>query len=123
MHEIRLILRPESLGDVRMTIRMEGDVVMARIHVENQQVKQIIESNLQSLKDSLEEQNLQAGNFDVNVNQGSEKEMQDLAHLGRSAQSRDNAEEIMQQDRDDKTMNIGTETGRRFGSNTIEYFA
>ena len=42
----------------------------ARIQVENQQVKQIVESNLQLLKDALAEQNLQAGSFEVNVGDG-----------------------------------------------------
>ncbi len=123
MHEIRLLLRPETLGNVRMTIQMEGDIVMARINVENQQVKQIIESNLQSLKDSLEEQNLQAGAFDVNVNQGSEGDAQEAASLGKNNRIAENADEVTQDGSDGKTIDAGTETGRRFGSNTVEYFA
>ncbi len=123
MHEIRLVLRPDSLGDVRMTIQMEGDVVMARINVENQQVKQIIESNLQSLKNALEEQNLQAGAFDVNVNQGSGRDTQEAGSSDRHTQIADNADEVTQDGVDGKTIEAGTETGRRYGSNTVEYFA
>jgi len=123
MHEVRLVLRPESLGNVRMTILMDGDIIMARINVENQQVKQIIESNLQSLKDSLEEQNLQAGAFDVNVNQGSERDAQEAASFGKSNRIAENADEVTQDGSDGKTIDTGTETGRRFGSNTVEYFA
>ena len=122
MHEIRLVLRPESLGDMRMTIQMDGDVVMARIIVENQQVKQIIESNLQALRDSLEEQNLQAGAFDVNVNKGNQNEERETLASEKDIRILKTVEELA-----DEALNInltaGTETGRRFGSNSIEYFA
>lgn len=122
MHEMRLVLRPESLGDMRMTIQMDGDIVMARITVENQQVKQIIESNLQALRDSLEEQNLQAGAFDVNVNKGSQNEERQSLASERDVRALGNVEELA--DEPIVThLTGGTETGRRFGSNTIEYFA
>jgi flagellar hook-length control protein FliK len=65
--EIRLQLRPESLGEVKLQIRVEGDVVFARIHVESQQVKQIVETNLQSLKESLMQQHLSCGSLEVSV--------------------------------------------------------
>lgn len=122
MHEMRLVLRPESLGDMRMIIQMEGDVVTARIMVENQQVKQIIESNLQALRDSLEEQNLQAGAFDVNVNKGSENEERESPASDKDDRAVRNAEDIANGPLTDH-LTAGTETGRRFGSNTIEYFA
>ena len=122
MHEIRLVLRPESLGDMRMTIKMDGDIVVARIIVENQQVKQIIESNLQGLRDSLEEQNLHAGAFDVNVNKGNQNEEDEALASEKDFRILKNAEELA-----GEALNInltaGTETGRRFGSNSIEYFA
>lgn len=122
VHEVRLVMKPESLGDVRMTIHMEGDIVTARINVENQQVKQIIESNLQSLKDSLEEQNLQAGAFDVNVEHGFQSEENDPAESSNADLLARNASDISDEN-SEWDMTIGTETGRRFGSNTIEYFA
>jgi flagellar hook-length control protein FliK len=105
-----------------MTIQMDGDVVMARITVENQQVKQIIESNLQALRDSLEEQNLQAGAFDVNVNQGSQNEERESLASGRDVRGVNNTDELGNEPSADH-LTAGTETGRRFGSNTIEYFA
>jgi hypothetical protein len=67
-NEIRMRLHPDNLGEVHLKIQVENDVVMAKIRVENQQVKQIIENNFQSLRDALAEHNMQAGDFDVNVN-------------------------------------------------------
>lgn len=122
IYEIRLILKPESLGDIRMTIQMDGDIVMARINVENQHVKQIIESNLQNLKNSLEEHNLHAGAFDVNVNKGFDNGEQDPAKPDKDvniAGDTTGAGEGFFTG----SVTVGTETGRRFGNNTIEYFA
>lgn len=120
IHEIRLVLKPESLGDMRMTIQIEGDVVMAKINVESQQVKQIVENNLQALKDALEEQNLQAGAFDVNVNQGNSENDESSSESGSH-----NAETMGPEEEGafSSNLTVGTETGRRFGSNSIEFFA
>lgn len=123
IHEIRLVLRPDSLGDVRMTIQMEGDIVTARIQVENQQVKQIIESNLQNLKDSLEEQNLQAGSFDVNINRNSRDGEQNNDELAGNANSSEENGDKNTTASGDSEKRVGVNTGRRFGSNSIEYFA
>jgi flagellar hook-length control protein FliK len=124
--EIRVQLRPESLGEVKLQIRVEHDVVFARIHVESQQVKQIVETNLQSLKESLLQQHLSCGSLEVSVgNDGWEKEnarMQERMHGNTTASSGADDESI-----DDVAASadvaLGAETGRRFGDNTVEYFA
>jgi flagellar hook-length control protein FliK len=124
--EIRLQLRPESLGEVKLQIRVEGDVVFARIHVESQQVKQIVETNLQSLKESRMQQHLSCGSLEVSVgNEGWEKEnaeLQDRMHGNTKASSGDSSETIdgIPASAD---VALGSETGRRFGDNTVEYFA
>ncbi len=124
VHEVRIHLRPESLGEVRLRIQMDGDVVMARIHVESQQVKQIVESNLQSLRDALSEQNLQAGAFDVNVDRGSGQENPFADESGKQGKiagaSGTNAPSA---ETGNGGAEIGRETGRRWGSNSVEYFA
>ncbi|MGD9201115.1 MAG: flagellar hook-length control protein FliK [Chitinispirillia bacterium] len=123
IYEVRLILRPESLGDVRLTIQMEGDIVTARIQVENQQVKQIIENNLNNLKDSLEEQNLQAGSFDVNINRNSQDGEHGFDELAGKTSSSEENENDESNSPGDNQKHFGENTGRRFGSNSIEYFA
>ncbi len=126
VHEIRLQLRPESLGEIHLKIQVEGDVVAARINVESQQVRQIVETNLQSLRNALAEHNLQAGDFDVNVGRGfGGRENQPSGEgKGRQVASVDKAGEA-ESDQSDTNVEVavGSETGRRFGDNTIEYFA
>jgi hypothetical protein len=122
--EIRLTLRPESLGQVQLKIQMDGDIVMAKINVESQQVRQIIESNLQALRNALQEHNLQAGDFDVDVGDRwadrAEEEGTPARGAGPDASGGDGPEG----EEGYGPMRAGHgETGRRYGTNTIEYFA
>ncbi len=127
--EIRVMLRPESLGDVQMRIRVEGDVVTGKMYVENQQVKHIIEANLQTLKDSLSQQHLTIGSFSVDVNHGNGTygQTRDMAGMNggggeRNGNNEDGADETEKSGLS-KTFVSGVDTGRKFGTNTIEYFA
>jgi flagellar hook-length control protein FliK len=125
-NEIRIQLRPDSLGEVKLRIRMEGDVVFAKIQVENQQVKQVVENNMQFLKDSLSQQHLQAGSLDVSVGgEGfSSSGDPEVFHADTAgAQGSAEASEKKSGVEESATMTIGNETGRRFGDNTVEYFA
>lgn len=126
-NEMKITLRPESLGEIQLKISVDGDVVMARIAVENQQVKQIVENNLQSLKDSLAQHNLQTGSFDVNVRHHSQGQMDgDLEQNGSpDGPATDSAglEDDNPAGQLSPAVQMGFETGRRFGSNSMEYFA
>ena len=110
-----------------MRIQVDGNVVTAHLQVANQQVQKIIEGNLQSLKDALSGQNLQMGSIDVQVRAetgGSSDEqaadaekspaLPSLAQTG-TAGDPEAAEASMQP--------LGSDTGRRFGNNTVEFFA
>jgi flagellar hook-length control protein FliK len=127
VQEIRMVLRPEALGEVRMSIRVEGDVVFARMQVENSQVKAIVESQFQALKDSLEQQNLQTGSLSVDVRSDSDKSngaWKDMIDALKANKNRDgDAEDADSAENDGEAVNIaGSDTGRRFGNNTFEYF-
>jgi flagellar hook-length control protein FliK len=132
--EIRVLLHPDSLGDVQLKIKVEGDVVTGKMYVENQQVKHIVEANLQTLKNSLMSQhNLSMGSFSVDVNHGNgaHGQMGDLADMGakngngnsNSGSGKEGADETENVDGSSKTFVSGIDTGRKFGTNTIEYFA
>jgi len=133
-NEIRMVLRPESLGEMRMSIRVQGDVVFARMQVENKQVKSIVESNLQSLKDSLLKQNLEFGAIDVEVgtnNEGDKSPRQLWEEMADRAEQRSgfrenngvSSSEISGGSENFVSAPLGSDTGRRFGENTFEYFA
>ena len=130
--EMRIQLRPESLGDMRMRIRVEGDVVLAKIEVENQQVKEILERNLPMLKDALSQQSLSAGSFEIRVSNNSDRHPDGMPQ--ESWGGNDGASEEYQNrhgnDSNDASdqffeagIEAGHETGRRFGDNSVEYFA
>lgn len=130
-NEVRIQLRPEALGEVSLRIKMEGDVVFAKIQVESQQVKQIVESNLQLLKDSLAGQNLSAGLIDVSVgsddNNGGNFEWNLQHHHDDRGYTGGDGERQAESLQDDATVNIrkvtGNDTGIRYGNNSIEYYA
>jgi flagellar hook-length control protein FliK len=126
MHEIRIHLKPEALGDVKVRIQVEGDKVTARIQVESQQVKAIVESNMPQLRNALEQHNLQAGTLDVSVESG----MSDARHAREEAEAQNRkASQSGEHEAGEKHENsiaesiTGTDTGRLYGSNSVEYFA
>jgi flagellar hook-length control protein FliK len=122
--EIRIHLRPESLGEVHLKIQMEGDIVMAKIHVESQQVKQIVESHLQSLRNALQEHNLQTGSLDVSVGQDADHRNQMAEQSGNGRKGQGGSSEAAQgQDVDTAQIVFGQDTGRRYGENSFEFFA
>ncbi|MDR3012474.1 MAG: flagellar hook-length control protein FliK [Chitinispirillales bacterium] len=128
-HEVRMILRPESLGEVRMSLRVEGDVVMARMEVENRQVKAILESNLQMLKDALEKNNLHLEGFSVDVGSDSNRPTHEIwREMAENSGSRqfkadaDGSIDGTEEENEAFATAPGSDTGRRFGNNTFEYF-
>lgn len=66
--EIRLILRPQSLGNVKIQLFMEERHIAGRIIVENNSIKEIVENNLQDLSRSFKEGGFELGQLDVSVN-------------------------------------------------------
>ncbi len=71
--EMALELKPESLGKLSLKIVTEQGIVMAKFVAESQQVKQVLESNMQTLKESLERQGLNVQGFSVSVRQDSNR--------------------------------------------------
>lgn len=69
--EMVLSLKPESLGKLSLKVVTENGIVMAKFIAENQQVKQVLESNMQFLKENLEKQGLNVQGFSVSVRQDS----------------------------------------------------
>jgi flagellar hook-length control protein FliK len=116
-----MTLNPEKLGEIKLVIQVENGVVSARLNVENSEVKSIIEQNLQSLKDALSQQNLSAGNLDVSVGSESAREM-----LERMKASRKHSKGHFGKEEGviaEETLDFGVDTGRRYGTNSFEFFA
>ena len=65
--EIRLVLRPESLGSVRINISIENGSLEGRIIVENASVREVIENNLSALRNALRQEGFDDPALDVSV--------------------------------------------------------
>lgn len=73
--EIRLILKPESLGRVRIRINIQDNSIEGRILVENNSVRELFEGNLEHLKNALRSEGFGAAALEVAV--GGEKSGRD----------------------------------------------
>lgn len=71
--EMIIDLKPESLGKLSLKVTTEHGMVMARFIADNQQIKQVLETNMQLLKESLEKQGLNVEGFSVSVRQDSQE--------------------------------------------------
>ncbi|SHJ02703.1 flagellar hook-length control protein FliK [Thermoclostridium caenicola] len=65
--ELEMQLKPESLGKLTLKIIHERGEILAKITAENEQVKSILESNMQLLKDALEKNGYSVQSLDVSV--------------------------------------------------------
>ncbi|MFP4362320.1 MAG: flagellar hook-length control protein FliK [Spirochaetia bacterium] len=89
--EIRLMLKPESLGKVRIRLDMQDNRIAGRIFVENINVREAMEQNLQSLQRAFQEEGFQLESLDVFVDseetgsEGSRDEEQNNNGADRSA--------------------------------------
>jgi hypothetical protein len=67
--EIRIDLKPEFLGQVRLHISTDHQQVMVRMVAENSVAKEILESNMPQLRAALQNQGLEIGKFDISLAQ------------------------------------------------------
>lgn len=75
--EMSIKLDPENLGKVNLKIVTDNGIVTAKFEAENQRVKEIIESNLSLLKESLENKGVQINGLEVSVGQNMSKQFND----------------------------------------------
>jgi flagellar hook-length control protein FliK len=95
-------LYPESLGSLRIEILQNTEGITARIQASTQQVKQLIDANLHTLKHSLAAQNLNVEKFEVTqaMNQLFEKGLPDRENLNQQNQ---NAKQQQQNSKEEET--------------------
>jgi len=71
--EIKIDLKPEFLGHIRMHISTENQQVLVRMLTEIPFVKEIIENNINQLKTDLQNQGLEVDKFEVFVSRDSDQ--------------------------------------------------
>ncbi len=72
--EVKMLLKPEQLGEVSLKIATQNGIVTAQFIAESQKVKEIIEANFNQLKDMLAEQGVNVGALEVNVSTSDEQQ-------------------------------------------------
>lgn len=91
--EIRLILKPESLGRVRIRINIQDNSIEGKILVENNTVRELFEGNMEHLKNALRSEGFDSAALEVAV--GGEKSgrdpEKDLVKEGFSSMSKEGA--------------------------------
>ena len=65
--EIKLILKPEALGKVRIRLNLEDSRIVGRILVETSSVKEAFSQNLEELQRSLRESGFESAHLEVSV--------------------------------------------------------
>lgn len=67
--EMVMKLEPESLGKLNLKLVVENGLVTAKFVAESHQVKEVLESNFNQLKDALQDKGIAVQNFSVSVGQ------------------------------------------------------
>ncbi len=83
-------LHPETLGTIRIELIQSQTSLVAKLHVQNEQVRNLIESHLSGLKNSFAAQNIQVDKFEISSNLDFEKFQKQAGRdfLGNSDQSK-----------------------------------
>jgi len=68
--EIRLVLKPEHLGSVRIRLQLGESSLEGRIVVDNSNVKELLDAHLEQLKSALRQEGYASANIDVTVSGG-----------------------------------------------------
>lgn len=66
-HEVRIQLKPDHLGEVKIKLAIEQGIVTAEFVIESQAVKEILSAQLPELRQALQQQGINLGQVDVNL--------------------------------------------------------
>jgi len=81
--EARVQLRPRHLGEIKIHLAIENGIMKAVLDASTHQAKEMLESNLTALKQSLESQGIQVKEFSVSVGQQRENQEHNNNRFGR----------------------------------------
>lgn len=76
LHEMKIQLKPEYLGELSMKVALENGTLTAKFFVQNHQVREAIESQMIQLRHHFDEQGLKVQNVEVFVGQDHDLQQQ-----------------------------------------------
>ncbi len=109
-------LTPENLGKVNLIVDLVDDIITTKIEVENEQIKQFIQSNIEQLKTNLQTNGIQINNINISLADYSQRQNQKVYTEKRKSNSRIEREEPV------KDTN-STAFKKNLGYNTLEFLA
>ncbi len=77
--EVRIQLRPDHLGEMRIKLSLERGVMVAEFAVQNEVVREIINSSLPQLHTALQDQGANVAEMTVNIGFGQDSEFHDFS--------------------------------------------
>ena len=120
---IKLSLRPDVLGHLKMHISTENNQVSIRIITEVPMVKDIIESNLAQLRTDFQKQGLELEKFDISVGQGSTQNNGAFERFSFQGKTGGNMDGENDGDILDESREATRHVEKHDASNLIDYFA
>lgn len=123
--KMEIQLNPEHLGKVELEVSSKNGELSARLNVQNDQVKEAVESQMQILRDTLEAQGLKVENIEVTVaefgfhfqdEQGSAEQFQ-------QEQNRRNSLQFDETDSEEQSFSDVSEVMKELNGNSVDYVA
>jgi len=112
--KVVLKLLPEALGKVELTLEVGGEIIHAKAEVENEAVKQIVQTNAETLKQTLSQSGLQLASFNVSLTSSDDKHQK--THGQKKRQNNFGTKSKIEK-------SVLPEATRSLGYNTYEYLA
>jgi len=111
VNEIKLSLKPEFLGELKIEISVEKNVFRADITVENHFIKDVLDGNLEKLKQALHTHGLEIREFSVSVGQDHDKQATNHNGSNNSMAAFDFPKEELAEERNNIHSNMITPNG------------
>lgn len=89
--EMRITLKPESLGDIILRVVTQNGIVMAQFEAENQRVKEALEADMNQLRDALEEAGIRFSELSVSVGHDEKERMNQFNKARQESRHRANS--------------------------------
>ncbi|GAB6908856.1 hypothetical protein JCM12296A_46960 [Desulfosarcina cetonica] len=126
--EIRIQLKPDALGDVRMHITSENNQLAVKMVVDQVNTKEILESQLHHLKAELDRQGLIIDKIEVLVNTNTEQnqsreQFSQMSYNGGGRRGPGEERQRHQQQQQQHAQSGGSNPQQSAGNNGINYFA
>lgn len=123
--KMEIQLNPEHLGKVELEVSSKNGELSARLNVQNDQVKEAVESQIQVLRDTLEAQGLKVDNIEVTVAEFGFRfqDEQGSAEQFQQEQRRRNSFQFDENDNEDQSFSDVSEVMKELNGNSVDYVA